>query len=225
MVVRTRSAAAVRELLEEYPTLYDAAAADPDAKPISGRGLAYAIRLDRDPWLVRHYRRGGMIARVLNDRYAPTGNRAVDELKASIVARARGIPTPEVVAAICYPTPLYARFDIAVQFIDHSRDLAQLLFEDRVVSARDIGKAAALIRTMIQGGLLHADLNLKNILIAPDRAYVLDLDRCTVVEEATRHGTEVMRKRFVRSLAKWESKSGRVVSEAHHKALEAAFHD
>jgi 3-deoxy-D-manno-octulosonic acid kinase len=204
--------------------LYDAASADSGAKPISGRGIAYAIRLDLDPWLVRHYRRGGMIARVLNDRYAPTGNRAVAELKASIVARARGIPTPEVVAAICYPTPLYARFDIAVQFIDHSRDLAQVLFEDRVVSARDIGKAAALIRTMIKGGLLHADLNLKNILIAPDRAYVLDLDRCTVVEEATRHGAETMRKRFMRSLSKWESKSGRVVSEAHHKTLQAAFH-
>jgi 3-deoxy-D-manno-octulosonic acid kinase len=217
--------AAVRELLEQYPTLYEAAAADPDSKPISGRGIAYAIRLNSDPWLVRHYRRGGMIARVLNDRYAPTGNRAVEELKASVVARARGIPTPEVVAAICYSGPLYSRFDIAVQFIDHSRDLAQLLFEDRVVSTRDIGKAATLIRTMIKGGLLHADLNLKNILIAPDRAYVLDLDRCTVVDEATRHGAEAMRKRFARSLAKWESKSGRVVSEAHHRTLEAAFHD
>ena len=224
MVVRSPNVDAVRDMLIRHTTLYEAAAAAPDAKPIAGRGTAYAIRFDTDPWLVRHYRRGGLIARVLNDRYAPGGNRALDELKVSVIARARGIPTPEVVAAICYPSRLYARFDIAVEFIGHSRDMAQLLFEDRVVPPEEINKAAALITTMIQNGLLHADLNLKNILIAPERAYVLDLDRCRIVDEPTAHDADVMRRRFLRSLEKWESKTGRVVSEGFHHTLEAAFH-
>lgn len=165
-----------------------------------------------------------MVAHVLGDRYAAGGNRALDELKVSVVARARGIPTPEVVTAICYRSRMFTRFDIAVCFIDHSRDLAQLLFEERVVAPEEIAKAASLITTMIRGGLLHADLNLKNILIGPDRAYVLDLDRCKVVEEATAHDVDVMRRRFARSMEKWESKTGRVVSDDHHKTLEAAFH-
>lgn len=165
-----------------------------------------------------------MIAHVLGDRYAAGGNRALEELKVSVVARARGIPTPEVVAAIRYPSRMFTRFDIAVGFIPHSRDLAQLLFEERVVAAEEIAKAASLITTVIRAGLLHADLNLKNILIAPDRAYVLDLDRCKVVEEATAHDADVMRRRFARSMEKWESKTGRVVSEEHHRTLEAAFH-
>lgn len=212
-------------MLGRHPTLYAAAAAAPDTKPITGRGTAYAIRHhDEDPWLVRHYHRGGAIARVLKDRYAKGGNRAVEELKVSVIARARGIPTPEVMAAVCYPSRMFARFDIAVGFIEQSRDLAQMLFEERVVAAEEIAKAASLITTMVQGGLLHADLNLKNILIAPDRAYVLDLDRCKVVEEPTAHDADVMRRRFVRSLEKWESKTGRVVSEEHHRTLEAAFH-
>lgn len=222
--MRTRSVGAVRDLLTRHSTLYDAARNAPDAKPIAGRGTAYAIRHDDDPWLVRHYHRGGAIAQLLNDRYARTGNRALDELKVSAVARARGIPTPEVVAAICYPGRWFARFDIAVNFIDHSRDLAQLLFEERLVAAEEIAKAASLITTMVRGGLLHADLNLKNILLAPDRAYVLDLDRCRIVEDPTPHDANVMRRRFARSMEKWESKTGRIVSEAHHRTLEAAFH-
>lgn len=165
-----------------------------------------------------------MIAHILDDRYAGAANRAVEELRASVTARARGIPTPEVVAALCYPARPFARFDIAVQFIPNSRDLAQLLFEERVVPHEEIAKAATLIETMTRGGLLHADLNLKNILIAPDKAYVLDLDRCKVVDMPTKHDADVMRRRFVRSLEKWESKTGRLVSEAHHKTLEAAFH-
>jgi tRNA A-37 threonylcarbamoyl transferase component Bud32 len=223
--VRTRSAAALRTLLTGHQTLYDAAAAAPDAQPISGRGIAWAIKPAGEYWLVRHYRRGGVIAPVLKDRYAAfAGNRAMNELRVSIEAQARGIPTPEVVAAATYPGPLFTRFDIAVDFIDRARDLAQLLFEDRIVAADDIARAAAAIRTSLHYGLVHSDLNLKNILVTKSSAYVLDLDCCTLENGvASQVSAQRVKKRFLRSLMKWESQTGRVVSDEHHRTLEAAF--
>lgn len=205
--------------------MYDAAAAAPDAKPITGRGTAWAIKPDGEYWLVRHYHRGGMVAPLLHDRYAKwAGNRALNELQVSITARARGIPTPQVVAAAAYPGPLFSRFDMAVEFIDHARDLAQLLFEDRIVAADDIARAAAAISTSVRHGLIHPDLNLKNILVTRSNAYVLDLDRCTLEEDrVSAAAADRMRKRFLRSLTKWESQTGRVVSDEYHRALEAAF--
>jgi hypothetical protein len=222
--VRTSSAATLRTLLAGQTTLYDAAARQPEAQPISGRGTAWAIQPGGEYWLVRHYRRGGMVASVLNDRYAAYGgDRALHELHVSTAARARGIPTPQVVAALAYPGPVFSRFDIAVEFIDHARDLAQLLFEDRIVSAEDIARAADAIRTGVSMGLVHPDLNLKNILVTPAGAWILDLDRGTLTDGVSRSAANRMRKRFKRSLSKWESQTGRMVSDEHHRTLEAAF--
>jgi aminoglycoside phosphotransferase (APT) family kinase protein len=222
--VRTGSAATLRTLLAGHTTLYDAAAKQPDAQPITGRGIAWAIQPGGEYWLVRHYRRGGVAASMLNDRYASFGgDRALHELNVSTRARARGIPTPPVVAALSYPGPLFSRFDIAVEFIDRARDLAQLLFEDRIVSVDDIARAAQAIRTSVSKGLVHPDLNLKNVLVTQAGAWILDLDRCTLADAATQSAASHMRQRFKRSLSKWESQTGRVVSDEHHRTLEAAF--
>jgi 3-deoxy-D-manno-octulosonic acid kinase len=206
-------------------TLYAAAAALPDAQPVLGRGTAYAIRIHDHAWLVRHYRRGGALARLLGDRYARfASGRALRELNVSAAARRAGIPTPEVVAAVTYPAGAFARFDIAVTWIDDALDLAAVLFaESRRDIDAEIAKAATLIRTLCERGLQHADLNLKNILTEPGGAYVVDLDRCRMITGGHERNAVAMRQRFIRSLEKWEAHTGKEVATSHLRTLTEAF--
>lgn len=220
--------------VREHGTLYDAAAARPDAQAYTGRGAAWRMTTPHGDWLVRHYRRGGAIARVLHDEYLRAGEpRPLRELHASIVARARGVDTPEVVAAIAYLSgPLY-RADLATRFVAGSRDLASVTFEPdddpRPADAAAAWHAAGrLLRVTFAAGIEHADLNLRNILIADaagaPRALLLDLDRAVVHERplttAVRSG---MLARLHRSRRKLEQAAGRPTGAAELAAFEAGL--
>lgn len=123
--------------VRQHGTLYDAAAARPDAETFTGRGAAYRMTLAEGDCVVRHYRRGGAVAHVLHDEYLRAGEpRPLRELHASIAARARGVATPEVLAAIVYLAgPLY-RADLATRFVADSRDLASVLFGSAIDQPR-----------------------------------------------------------------------------------------
>src|SRR5512147_3213941 len=62
---------AVLAVLREHGTLYGWAGSRGGARPLAGRGFAYAVDAPGgagERWVVRHYRRGGA-ARWLDDRY------------------------------------------------------------------------------------------------------------------------------------------------------------
>ena len=234
-------------LVRDHGTLYDAAAARPDAQSFTGRGAAYRMTLSGEDCVVRHYRRGGAVAHVLHDEYLRAGEpRPLRELHASIAARSRGVDTPEVLAAIAYLAgPLY-RADLATRYIDGSRDLASVTFPAKTASEDDSRSealavdyseavraaawhaAGALLRTAFAAGVEHADLNLRNILIAgaidAPRALLLDLDRATIrtrpVSDAAR---SAMLARLHRSRSKLERLNGWKTGEAELAALEAGL--
>lgn len=210
-------------LVEQHGTLFGVAAAMPQVARLEGRGLAIAARFGGEVWLVRHYRRGGAVMSMLGDRYLRSAvPRPLQELCVSEAARARGIPTPQVKAGAWYTSGLFRRCDIATEYIPESHDLARAIFEKH---HRDVAiKAAAdLIRNIISNGLVHRDLNLKNVLIAGSHAYVIDLDRCEVVQRVAPDQAEPMRDRFFRSLAKWERKTGASLPPASKTILREAF--
>ena len=221
--MRESSAATLQSFLS-LATLYEVAARTPGAKKVAGRGAAFAITTSDGRWLVRHYRRGGAVARLLDDQYVRTPvPRVFRELHVSVAARAAGIPTPEVVAAVVYANGAFVRYDIAVVFIPAAFDLAAVLFDDVLPDVdAETRKAANVIHTACERGLVHADLNLKNILLAPDRGYIVDLDRCRM-SQPSRAASAAMRSRFLRSLQKWQKRTGKTVAPAHRQLLEDAF--
>jgi tRNA A-37 threonylcarbamoyl transferase component Bud32 len=162
---------------------------------------------------------------LLGDRYARLGpNRALRELQVSESARARGVATPPVKCVAWYHRALVRRSDIATRYIPSARDLADALFGADTGDAERATRAAAqLIRDMLRAGLVHSDLNLKNILVAPDRAYVVDLDKCSVEEGVSAAHSKSMRERFLRSLAKWEHATGKTVAGGLRSRLIGAF--
>lgn len=221
---------AARQAIETAGTLFDYAGSSPGARPLAGRGVAWHIDAPGEPgerWVVRHYRRGGFVARLLQDRYAhTTPTRPVRELAASVKARARGVATPEVVAAAIYPTGGWYRADIVTRFLPDSRDLADRLFADADAERRRqaMRLAGGLVRAIHEAGVVHNDLNLKNILISSaatgDRAWLLDLDRAVVMRDAAaKFERNLMLRRFARSLRKLEKLNGRKLKDGEREAF------
>lgn len=226
---------AARHALATSRTLFDFAATRPGAQPLAGRGIAYHIAAPgsytNERWVVRHYRRGGFVARIVQDRYLDSGvKRPIRELTASVKARARGIATPEVVAAAVYPAGGWYRADIVTRFLPDSRDLADSLFEEDDPDARRhaMTLAGALIRAAHEAGVVHNDLNLRNILIAgargAERAWLLDLDRAVVMRDAAaRFERDLMLRRFARSLRKFERAHRRRLHDGERAAFAEAY--
>lgn len=209
-------------------SLHAHAGATAGARSLRGRGVAYAIPVNYVHWLVRHYHRGGAMAALLDDRYLRGGSeRPVAELIVSEAARARGIPTPRVTAAVIYPSGLFYRGDIATEFLGNATDLAALTLgarpwpEDAQVAAWR--SAGALLRLCFESGLSHPDLNLMNILVERTQsgvaAHVIDLDRASLGHATSRRARADMVARFERSRMKLERNSGRVVGAEESQAF------
>lgn len=230
MAARADDFVKVRNALHASDTLYAYAATRADAQPLTGRGVAYRVKVADETWVVRRYRRGGAIASLLGDRYARLGTpRAWRELAVSETARGRGVRTPRVVAAAIYGKGPFLRSDLATEYVPDSEDLAAIGFGASQRSAAEkqaaFRAAGALVRELGQNGISHPDLNVRNILIrfaesAPE-AWVLDLDRARATTGKTNPGG--MWERLQRSLAKEARLTGRTLDPQLQQALETGY--
>lgn len=146
----------------------------------AGRGrIAFIHHADGD-WVLRHYRRGGLIAHVSDDRYLWSGaerTRSFREWRLLATLHAWGLPVPAPVAARYQRNGLLYRADLITVAIPHEATLAKLLFERRVSNDAWSGIGATLARFHARG-VQHADLNAHNILLDSAReVHVLDFDR------------------------------------------------
>lgn len=212
-------------------TLYDYAAQHEEARPLSGRGIAYAVPLPGgERVVVRHNRHGGLLAPITGDRFfAPT--RAPYELAAALQLAANGVPTPEIVAYAVYRAgPLLRRSDVATREIRDAEDLAAILVHGDVAARRaGLDASAALIGALSGCGARHHDLNVKNVLLAREgarapglTAYVLDVDRVEFGRPGDSRITERNLDRFMRSARKWRELHEARVDEADLVRVAAA---
>ena len=187
-------------------------------------------------WVVRHYYRGGLLAPLLRDRFVRPGARALRpfrELEASQVLRKRGVQTPRVIAAVVYPSGLFYGGDLVTEFLPQATDLAAILFDlerggvGGTLERRDaLAESGRLIRRVAEAGALHRDLNVKNILLewpgAAPTAYLLDLDRCSLLKKSPAALIEKMLGRLLRSLRKWEKATKMMLPLEERRVLETA---
>ena len=215
-------ARAVRDALGEG-TLYEYAARHPRARAMTGRAIAYAVPLPDAAThvVVRHNRHGGLLRALTGDRFlAPT--RAPHELRTSRTLAERGVPTPEIVAYVTYPAgPLLRRADVASREIPDARDLALALLAppDSADRPAVLEATATLLARLADAGAHHADLNLKNVLLAPtaDGAYVahvLDVDRVRFLPSRDPRVATLNHARLARSARKWRRLHGAHVDDA-----------
>ncbi len=227
-VARSDVAAPIRQALVGADgarvTLHEYASRQAGAKPLAGRGVAYAFQLK--PFatrvVVRHNRHGGAFASLTGDRFlAPT--RAPYELEVSLALLQLGIATPEILAYAVYPPGgILQRADVCSREIPSARDLADVLVrgsdDER---ARALRETANLVASLSRAGVRHHDLNAKNVLVSADRAYVLDVDRVELGLEP-RAALAGNLGRLGRSLRKWRDRLGAGITEADVTELERA---
>jgi tRNA A-37 threonylcarbamoyl transferase component Bud32 len=153
----------------------------------SGRGGAFRASF-RGPLrvVVRPCRRGGLLGRLLTRTYLGWRPRPMRELDVSLQARARGVPTPAVLAVRVRGWGLY-RGIVVTEEIAAATTLADALAAapteaHRRMLAHEAGEAIGLLHA---AGVDHADLNLGNVLVSPTpdgAAQIVDLDKARLTD-------------------------------------------
>jgi 3-deoxy-D-manno-octulosonic acid kinase len=145
-----------------------------------GRGAAWYVGSAAHPLVLRHYRRGGLIAWISQDRYVWSGEdrvRAFAEWRLLFYLAQRGLSVPKPVAAFYRRAGLTYRCDLITQRIAHAEALSAALASTVLGEPvwRAIGAALARLH---RHGVDHADLNAHNILLDNNAAIsVIDFDR------------------------------------------------
>ncbi len=155
----------------------------------SGRGQAYKVEFEQQSWVLRHYRRGGQVAKWIGDTYTATltpNSRAMQELILLRHMVSVGLAVPQPVAARCeriHPKRgRWSRYraDIAIQCIPNTRNLAQWL--DTARPSPDLWqKIGMAVAQLHQHHIDHSDLNCHNILIDDKGCvWLVDFDKCSL---------------------------------------------
>lgn len=173
------------------------------AKPVTsgGRGGAWFIDTEPASMVLRHYRRGGLMARLAEETYLFTGfeqARSLAEFRLLGRLRALGLPVPEAVAAIAWKHRLFwyraailvKRIPGAVTFSDSANLSDESLW----------AQLGQVIRRFHDNGLDHVDLNCDNILVAGGQIYLIDFDRCKVVSGSNNREESVWKRRNLERL-------------------------
>jgi len=150
----------------------------------SGRGaLARVEMAGGGALLLKKYRHGGLLRGVLPDVFAGSG-RMLRDLAASERARSQGIPCAAVAGLILVRRagPLWTGY-LLTDEIAGARTL------DEALAAGDAGTLAAeavrTVRRLHDAGVLHRDLNLKNLLVRNGEIFVIDLDGARLADSPT----------------------------------------
>lgn len=153
----------------------------------SGRGQAHRVDHGEQLWVLRHYRRGGWVARFNPDRYPATTtslSRGMQELVLLREMVSLGLPVPEGVAARCVRQRPWMgqwspyRADILVSFIPNTRNLAQWL-DHHGLTPETWTAVGRTIAQLHHHQVHHSDLNCHNILLNnKGQVWLIDFDKC-----------------------------------------------
>jgi 3-deoxy-D-manno-octulosonic acid kinase len=145
----------------------------------SGRGTVYFLASGASEWVLRRYRRGGIVGRWIDEDFFYTGaerTRGFRELRLLAEIHARGLPVPRPIAAHYHRHALSYTADLITERLD-AEPLSTWLARGSLAEPvwRGIG---AMVARFHAEGVWHADLTAHNILLdAGGGAWLLDFDR------------------------------------------------
>ena len=154
-----------------------------------GRG---SIRLRRlangHTAVIRLYLHGGALRRITGQSFFTWPPRPFRELAITEELRRRGLRTVEIYAAcVSRPRGPFYRGWLITRQLENAEDLWAALkscLTERMDLDQILRAAAESIAAMHREGVYHTDLNLKNILVRPDRTglagYIIDFDKAKV---------------------------------------------
>ena len=178
-----------------------------------GRTAAHYIELQGRACVLKQYRRGGLVRHLTSKLYVFQGlgnSRMWQEFKLLQTLRAKGLPVPRPVAALCdvhpsmplLPSMCYSG-SLITERIDHTCTLAESL-EQQAMDIDEWQQVGQLIRRFHDQQLYHADLNANNILWQERKQlFLIDFDKSHLKPaEADASWKQANLDRLLRSLRK-----------------------
>ncbi len=148
-----------------------------------GRGTTYFLQLDSLQAALRHYRRGGLFGKLVQDSYWFCGwenTRSYQEYQVLLHLKRNGVNVPTPVAAFAQKTGLTYKADLISEKINHARDLVEVL-STQSLPAGTYQLIGNEIAKMHLAGVNHTDLNIHNILLdAQGVVWIIDFDKCAL---------------------------------------------
>jgi 3-deoxy-D-manno-octulosonic acid kinase len=153
-----------------------------------GRGTTWFVQYEtlsstvasKSQWVLRHYFRGGLIGKIINDKYLFSGQkntRAACEFQLLNTLQSLALPAPKPIAyRVTKQGPFY-QADLLSSRIEHAQDLVAILSQGELAEPvwLEIGR---VIRRFHDAGIYHHDLNSHNILVDDqDKVWLIDFDR------------------------------------------------
>lgn len=153
-----------------------------------GRGTTWFIQYHDDDkpaspdqqWVLRHYYRGGLIGKIINDSYLFTGmeqTRAAKEFALLHHLHTLDLPAPMPIAFRVKRRGLFYQADLLSSRIENAQDLVAILSE-KALDDTVWQRIGATIKRFHQHNIYHHDLNAHNILINDkQQVFIIDFDQ------------------------------------------------
>lgn len=176
-----------------------------------GRGTTWFVQYSETNskqikhWVLRHYYRGGLIGKLINDSYwftSQKGTRAAREFYLLDHMQKLALPTPRPIACRVIRHGLFYRADLLSSRIEQAQDLVALLSKSSISQAL-WKKIGVTIKRFHDNNIYHHDLNAHNILIdKADNIFLIDFDRGEVRENNQNTWQQANMARLQRSFLK-----------------------
>ncbi len=145
-----------------------------------GRGATLFLRSEEHRWVLRHYCRGGLTARICQDHYLWSGesaSRPFAEWQLTYHLHRAGLPVPAPIAARYQQRGLTYRGDIITERLAQTSPLSECL-KLGALSVLNWIAIGRCLRRFHDLGVCHADLNARNVLLGDaDEVFLVDFDR------------------------------------------------
>jgi 3-deoxy-D-manno-octulosonic acid kinase len=152
-----------------------------------GRGSAWFLETPFGAAVLRRYLRGGLVARFVRDRYLFTGwrrSRPLAEFRVLERLAAAGLPVPAPLAGAIRRRGLLYSGSLLTRRIPAAAPLADLI-AGHAGDAALWSRVGRCVRRFHDAGLVHADLNARNILVDDGgTVFLIDFDRARIAQGA-----------------------------------------
>ena len=160
-------------------SLFDPVGAEPVV--VGGRGAAWFVLTPAGDAVLRHYRRGGVVAHFSHRTYLWSGaerTRSFREFRLLRTLREHGLPVPTPLAAAYWRHGTSYRAALLMLRLAATQSMGALLDRGEVPAWAAIGSTIARFH---RAGACHADLNVDNVLMdANGTCWLIDFDRGTL---------------------------------------------
>lgn len=145
-----------------------------------GRGATYFFRSGEKHYVLRHYRRGGLVAKLFRDQYlwqSEGRTRPFAEWQLTYHLHHAGLPVPAPVGARYYRSGIGYGGDLITERLLNVESLAGWL-RTRSLPILNWISIGRCIRAFHELGVCHADLNAHNVMVGEDGVvHLIDFDR------------------------------------------------